>query len=305
LLVQLRPSLGHHRHRRTPGQQAAGQPAALTYLDLGIDAVALLAIQKRGQRTAAGLLLFHHQVCRHARDPEDPLLGIVLEQFQVKETTVGQTQSALRQRPPGQNTADVGLTAWTEVQFQSAGSQLQAGMDFESSRTVAGSLAAAAREEGGQGGGKADGSGIKDVDALEAAQQGDGSRSGRDNAVQGCRQNLCKAACGSGVQALVKRLRGDIDAEIRGEFGKRVKRCLGVVQPAEDQGLNESGAGEFANAADATGVASSLFGFGGQKGLQGSSQVHKITHLGLLRVDRGVVTAILELRSPCSCASLS
>ena len=104
---------------------------------------------------------------------------------------------------------------------------------------------------------------------------------------------------------MIEGLGAEVGAEISGEVGKGIEGGVGVMQPAEDQGLDKGGAAELAGAPDAAGVAGGLFGLGGQKGLQGGGQVGKNTHGEPLRTDGSVATAILELRGSFSCASLS
>jgi hypothetical protein len=123
--------------------------------------------------------------------------------------------------------------------------------------------------------------------------------------VEGGGEELGEAVGGGGGKALVEGLGGEVGAEVGGEFGEVFERGLGVVEPSEDEGLDEDGSGEFALALNEVGVACGLFGFAGKEGLQGVSQCGKNSHRRPLGVGVCQYTTILHREGLFSCATLN
>src|SRR5262249_41924119 len=89
-----------------------------------------------------------------------------------------------------------------------------------------------------------------------------------DELADGFEQGLLAEGGGLGGEALVKGLSGD--AEVESEV---LEGGFGVVQPAEDKGLQELGAGEAADAADEAGGVGQEVGADGEKAVQGGEDL--------------------------------
>ena len=144
--------------------------------------------------------------------------------------------------------------------------QLQAGVDFECGPT--GIVAAATTgKRFGQVRRQADGSGVEDINALEALQQGNGGGSGIEETLQSRRQDESQTVCGGWGEALIECLGGNVGTEICGEVGEAVEAGVGIVKPSECQGLHEEGTGEFSLSLYGSALSCGVFGFGSQEGL--------------------------------------
>ena len=89
-----------------------------------------------------------------------------------------------------------------------------------------------------------------EVDRGEALQERDGDRGGRHHARDRLTEDAFEAARGRLGTALVERLGRDGDAERGRSLSEFLKRCLGISEKPEDQGLGEGGAAERRGALD-------------------------------------------------------
>ena len=161
--------------------------------------------------------------------------------LQVEEAQVAQPQAVGRQRRqiPDQGPLRGGRRGRGE-DLQPAGGEIPAGQELPAGAAPLGIRAAAAGEHPGQLGRQPDDGGVLDGHCGEAAQQRDGLGAGREESLQRRLQHPAQAVGGAVVEPLVEGLFAEIEI-----LDDLLDGGLGVVQPVEDNGLDEGGPVSF------------------------------------------------------------
>ena len=174
-----------------------------------------------------------------------------------------------------------------------AGDDLEANQQLQAGLSGLGVGAAAPRELLGQLRRQTQAGAVVDHHAGKPPQQGNGLRTGGDDLLRRRGHDAPEAIGGAGVETAIEALLGDAQF-----VPQIIDRGLGIVEPAEDQGLDETGAGNRAPAPDHARVLGGLVGRRGKNGLQAFGEmVYGESHGSLLWYRRYRLTPLYQKSS--------
>ena len=196
------------------------------------------------------------------------LLSVGGHPLQVEEPQVGEAQAPPWQRRRGRVQGAVRGAARRRLgDLESPGDGLEPGQDLQPGAPGLGIRAAAAGILVGQG--RRQGTAVLSSIATAVKRRSKGIVSGRASKRYpiAAAEDPAQAIDGPVVEPLLEGLDGDAQGG-----GEVLELGLRVGHPAEDQALDEAGAGDPADAADEAGVLGGLVGGRRQEGLQGGGQ---------------------------------
>lgn len=218
-----------------------------------------------------------------AREDEGALRDERREEGRAEVAEIGQSQGTARQHGRGARRRAVARASVGEGQpIEGAGRELPAQMDLEGGAGMGRHPPAAARPKGGERVGQGDRCGIPEVDAAKARQDRHRDGIGGDGGAHRGFEDAARAVRRLRGEALIEPLAGKRRRAGGGGPGQGGEGGVGVAEPAEDEGLDEGGAGRGARAPDEAALAGRPIGDGGQQGLPGGGTVGDTDHRTLL-----------------------